>query len=170
MPETVRQLICIDLDGPILDVSERYYQVYCDCLRSIGAPPLDKASYWELKRKKVSEPDILAQAGIDRSEVIQAYVYVRNTRVESENYLKFDQVWAGTDETLKILRMGRALALVTMRTSRELLVRQLERLHLRDSFDCVLSAGAELVANTRAERKAQLVRDCYENGEISGWF
>src|SRR5262245_329347 len=170
MSQTVRQLICIDLDGPILDVSERYYQVYCDCLRLIGAPPLDKESYWELKRGKISEPDILKQTGAQRSDLIQAYIDARNKRIEVDDYLQFDQVWPGIPETLKLLRAGRTLTLVTMRISKELLEQQLKRLKLRDSFDCVLSAGAELGANTRGERKALLVRDCYENEEFTGWF
>src|SRR5215510_6935636 len=95
---SVRELICIDLDGPILDVSGRYYQVYRDSLASIDAPPLDKASYWELKRKKVSEPEILKRSGIESLAAVEAYLNARTPRIEAESYLRFDKVWLGTEE------------------------------------------------------------------------
>ena len=168
MSRNLRQLICIDLDGPILDVSERYYRVYSDTLNSIGFKPLNKESYWNLKRSKVSEPEIIAQSGTPDNDLMRIYLDTRAKRIESAEYLVFDQVWPGTLDTLKALRSRHALALVTMRTSSELLARQLERLKLHDAFDCVLAAG--LVANDRGEQKAQLVRDYYRNEDFMGWF
>jgi phosphoglycolate phosphatase-like HAD superfamily hydrolase len=163
-------LICIDLDGPILDVSERYYQVYCDTLKPTGFEPLSKESYWDLKRKKVSEPEILAQSKTPDDALMTAYLDDRARQIESAEYLRFDQVWPGTIHTLNALRSRHALALVTMRTSKELLDQQLSELELIDEFDCILTPGPGLVANDRGERKAQLVRDCYDNKEFTGWF
>ena len=170
MARNLRQLICIDLDGPILDASERYYRVYSDTLNSIGIAPLRKESYWNLKRSKVSEPDILTQSGTSDTDLVKEYLDARAKRIESAEYLLFDQVWPGTADTLKILRTQSALALVTMRTSKELLDQQLDRLELLDAFDCVLAAGTGSVANDRGEQKGQLVRECYGNADLVGWF
>lgn len=168
MPRNLRHLICIDLDGPILDVSERYYRVYSDTLNLIGIAPLNKESYWRLKRNKVSEPEILAQSGT--SDLVKEYLEARAKRIESAEYLLFDQVWPGTPDTLKVLRSRSALVLVTMRKSRKLLDQQLARLNLLEAFDCVLAAGDDSVANDRGEQKARLVRDRYGNEDLVGWF
>ena len=170
MSRNLRQLICIDLDGPILDVSERYYRVYSDTLNSIGLDPLAKEPYWRLKRNKVSEPEILAESGTVSADLIAEYLKTRDERIESAEYLIFDQTWPNISETLKTLRSRGALALVTMRKFKKLLDQQLNSLKLLDSFDSVLTAGPDEVANERGERKAQLVRGCYGNQEISGWF
>lgn len=170
MPRNLRHLICIDLDGPILDVSERYYRVYRDTLNLIGIAPLNKESYWRLKRSKVSEPEILTQSGTSDNDLVKEYLEARAQRIESAEYLLFDQVWPGTPDVLKVLRSGSALALVTMRKSRKLLDQQLARLKLLEAFDCVLAAGTDSVANDRGEQKAQLVRDRYGNEDLVGWF
>jgi len=170
MSRNPRQMICIDLDGPILDVSERYYRVYRDTLNSIGIEPMGRVSYWNLKRNKISETEILTRSGAFDTDLVKDYLKARDERIESAEYLLFDQAWHETLETLNILRSQRALALVTMRTSKELLERQLERLKLLDAFDCILASGPGLVANDRGEQKARLVRDCYKDEHLAGWF
>ncbi len=166
----LRQLICIDLDGPVLDVSERYYRVYSDTLNSFGLEPLSKKSYWNLKRSRVSEPEVLARSATPDTHLVRAYLEARAQRIESAQYLLFDQVWHGIPETLKILRSQRALVLVTLRTSRELLDHQLDRLKLLDAFDCILAAGTAAGESDRGEQKAQLVRHCFRNEDLTGWF
>ena len=170
MSQIQRQLICIDLDGPILDVSERYYQVYCDTIKSIGGGPLSKQRYWDSKRNRISEPEILAASGAHDPDVIRAYLDARAKLIESSRYLLFDQVWPGTHETLKVLRAQATLALVTMRTSQELLDQQLERVKLLEAFDYILTAGPGPVASERGERKARLVRDRFGKAAMGGWF
>ncbi len=170
MSKQLRQLICLDLDGPILDVSDRYYRVYSDTLRSIGKQPVGEEAYWNKKRERISEPEILAASGVRDGELIQAYLKQRAERIESPEYLRFDRVWPGTADALKVLRSGAELTLVTMRQSVDQLNRQLDRTGLSDSFDCVLAGPAELRGASRAERKAQLVRAHYGQDDLSGWF
>ena len=170
MSRNLRQLICIDLDGPILDVSERYYRVYSDTLNLIGIAPLDKGSYWRLKRSRVSEPEILTRSGTADNNLIKEYLDARAKRIESAEYLLFDHLWPGTRDTLRVLRSQSALVLVTMRTSKELLDRQLDGLKVRDAFDCILAAGAGTATDEHGQQKAQMVRDCYRNEDFAGWF
>ena len=52
-----------DFDGPIIDVSERYYRVYKLCLLENQRPDqlvqqLSKTEFWELKRARVPEKQI----------------------------------------------------------------------------------------------------------------
>ena len=170
MSRNLRQLICIDLDGPILDVSERYYRVYSDTLNLIGIAPLDKESYWRLKRSRVSEPEILARSGTADNDLIKEYLDARAKRIESAEYLLFDHLWPGTRDTLRVLRSQSALVLVTMRTSKELLDQQLDGLKVLDAFDCILAAGAGAATDEHGQQKAQMVRDCYRNEDFAGWF
>lgn len=49
-----------DFDGPIIDVSERYYKVYEYCLEKTRYPDqsvqqLSKEEFWQLKRSRVPE-------------------------------------------------------------------------------------------------------------------
>lgn len=171
MSQNPRQLICIDLDGPILDVSERYYRVYSDALKLIGIGPLSKEVYWNLKRSRVSEREILAQSGTSDNDLVKEYLNARAKRIESAEYLLFDQVWPGTPDMLRVLRsQGALVVLVTMRNSKELLDQQLDRLKVLEAFGCVLAAGNSSAANDLGEQKAQLVRDCYGNEDLVGWF
>lgn len=170
MSKQLRQLICLDLDGPILDVSDRYYRVYSDTLKSIGKQPVGQESYWNKKRDRISETEILAASSVRDGGLIQAYLSLRAERIESPEYLRFDRVWPGTSDALAVLSSGSRLALVTMRNSVDLLNRQLDRMGLIDSFDCVLAGPVELEGNSRAERKAQLVRAQYDKNDLTGWF
>lgn len=170
MSNQPRQLICLDLDGPVLDVSERYYRVYCDTLKQLGIAPVSEKLYWNQKREKISEPEILAASGVGDRELVRAYLDLRAERIESSEYLAFDRMWPDTLDTLKGLHSRGELALVTMRNAVHLLNRQLERLHLLSAFDSVLAAPREKEGTSRAERKAQMVRARYGKDRIRGWF
>jgi len=59
----MRRLIT-DFDGPIIDVSERYYRVYKFCLDSTRRPDqqvlqLDKSAFWQLKRSRVPKQIVI---------------------------------------------------------------------------------------------------------------
>ncbi len=53
--------IFFDFDGPILDVSKRYYKVFLDIAG--GKLKLGKRAFWGLKKKKTSWPKIFKKAG-----------------------------------------------------------------------------------------------------------
>lgn len=62
--------IITDFDGPIMDVSERYYRVYQVCLEQVRRPGqpvkrLSKAEFWQLKRAQVPERQIGQLSGLD---------------------------------------------------------------------------------------------------------
>lgn len=52
-----------DFDGPVMDVSERYYRVYRYCMARVTPAnrplkELSKSEFWQLKQAQVSEYDI----------------------------------------------------------------------------------------------------------------
>jgi phosphoglycolate phosphatase-like HAD superfamily hydrolase len=143
-----------DLDGPILDVSRKYYRVYADILSQHGYIPLSKPEYWEMKRNKVSEKRILAKSRA--SAVITSYQALRKKIIESDSYLKFDVIQPGARSVLRKVALFHRPVLVTLRQSAEQLENQLERLDLKHYFISILSSGRETVP--RWKIKWRLIR------------
>lgn len=117
--------IITDFDGPIMDVSERYYCVYQLCLATVkrkGQPitVFSKADFWRLKRSQVPEYEIGLLSGLD-SEQAQEFAYLRWQTVHTLPYLKHDLPIAGAIATLERLQAkGVDLAVMTLRRLREL--------------------------------------------------
>ncbi len=113
-----------DFDGPIMDVSERYYQVYQFCLKNTQGDELvkqlSKAEFWEMKRSQVSEKQIALNSGLDEVQA-QAFVLLRQQTVHTQPYFEYDQLLPGAVDVLtKIQQAGVDLAVMTMRRVREL--------------------------------------------------
>ncbi|MBF2090059.1 MAG: HAD family hydrolase [Synechococcales cyanobacterium K44_A2020_017] len=114
-----------DFDGPIMDVSERYYRVYQIGLEQVGRPDqplncLSKADFWELKRAQVPERQIGRISGLDERQA-ETFARYRRKTVHTLPYLKYDQPVPGAIATLeRIQALGIDLAVMTMRREREL--------------------------------------------------
>jgi phosphoglycolate phosphatase-like HAD superfamily hydrolase len=114
-----------DFDGPITDVSERYYCVYQFCLQQTRYPnqtvrELSKAEFWQLKRSRVPEKQIAFNSGLDEEQA-QKFTQLRRQTVHTEPYFEYDTLAPGAvDALLKIQQAGIDLAVMTMRRVREL--------------------------------------------------
>lgn len=114
-----------DFDGPIIDVSERYYQVYQLCLDKSRNPDrpvkqLSKAEFWELKRSRVPEKQIGILSGLDEAQA-KKFAQLRRQTVHTEAYFKYDTLAPGAVAALeKVQQAGIDLAVMTMRRVREL--------------------------------------------------
>lgn len=114
-----------DFDGPIIDVSERYYQVYQECLDSSRAPnqavkQLSKEEFWQLKRSRVPEKQIGMRSGLDETQA-QAFAQLRRQTVHTPPYFEYDSLAPGAVAALeKVQQAGVDLAVMTMRRVREL--------------------------------------------------
>lgn len=117
--------IITDFDGPIMDVSERYYQVYKFCLAQIAYPEqaiqqLPKSEFWRLKRAQVPERQIGLLSGLDDLQS-KEFARLRRQTVHTQPYLKYDTPIAGATETLdRIQALGIDLIVMTMRRTSEL--------------------------------------------------
>ncbi|MEP6519902.1 HAD family hydrolase [Microcoleus vaginatus] len=114
-----------DFDGPIMDVSDRYYRVYQYCLaetKRSGQPvrELPKAEFWDLKRARVPETEIGILSGLDADQA-RDFAQTRRQTVHTLPYMIYDQPVSNVLETLeKVQRAGVDLAVMTMRRVREL--------------------------------------------------
>lgn len=109
-----------DFDGPIMDVSERYYQVYQYCLTEAKEPDqpvtvLSKTEFWNLKRAQIPERQIGSLSGLHDDQARQ-FAQLRRQNVHSHDYLKYDCPVPGAIAALKQLQsLSHSLAVITMR-------------------------------------------------------
>lgn len=154
--------IFFDLDGPILDVSERYFRVHRDIVEYFGGESIDKKKYWYLKRDCQPLSALLAMVGNPMSE--ETYRTHWLDKIELMRYLRHDRVIRGAREQLKELRKRHILILVTLRQRRDHLSAQLKKLSLRPVFAAVLSASP--VGGDGSHVKQRLIGESkYLNGE-----
>jgi len=153
-----------DLDGPLLDVSEKYHRVYADWIEAKGAKPMEKSAYWEARRRGVPDAQILEQAGLKDS--LTDYLGARKRRIETAEYLRFDRIWRGAEEMLSLLQKRYSLVLVTLRASRPALARQLAETRLDGFFENVLCVDADAQNTAVAMEQA-----CRSQGyECQSWI
>ncbi len=66
--------ICFDFDGPIIDVSERYYRAYLESLKGIEKNRLnilEKSTFWDLKKIRINDFEIGLMSGLTLNESIE---------------------------------------------------------------------------------------------------
>lgn len=114
-----------DFDGPIIDVSERYYRVYKFCLQTSKHPQqavkeLSKAEFWLFKKSRVPEVEIGVRSGLDEAQA-KNFARLRRQTVHTEPYFSDDTLAPGAVAALeKVQAAGIDLAVMTMRRVCEL--------------------------------------------------
>ena len=161
-------MIFFDLDGPILDVSGKYYRVYADIVGQLGGYPLPRAEYWS--RKRAREPDviILRDSGV-AATCLAPFQARRRELIETRPYWLLDVVWPEVRAALVGLADRMAVVLVTLRNNPAELRAELAELGLASCFAGVLSASGDASGPDRHAAKVSLVRARY--GTVApGWF
>jgi phosphoglycolate phosphatase len=144
--------IYLDLDGTLLDVSERYHRLHRDQVARFGGQPVAMEPYWTQRRDRVPESAILRQAGLDEPDVAAAAAAHRE-HLESPDYLQHDRCWPWTVAALDALSRLAPLVLLTLRRHAGPLEDQLVSLGIRRHFAAVLAAPGD----GSPEAKAALV-------------
>lgn len=117
--------IITDFDGPIMDVSERYYRVYQFCLEQTRHPEqsvrqMSKAEFWDLKRACVPERQIGMLSGLEEEQA-KEFAKLRKQTVHTLEYMVYDTVAPQAVAALeKVQQAGIDLAVLTMRRVLEL--------------------------------------------------
>lgn len=145
-----RRWIFLDLDGPVLDVSWRYHQVHRDLVLRHGGSPLDRETYWEAKRNRVPEPEILTRTSVSPEADTE-----RLAEIETPARLALDRPWPWTVAVLGELARWGPLALVTLRNHPDRLTNQLAALGLARHFERIVAGRGD----GTPEAKAGLLRD-----------
>ncbi|MFB2938229.1 HAD family hydrolase [Aerosakkonemataceae cyanobacterium BLCC-F154] len=114
-----------DFDGPIVDISERYYRVYELCLERTRRQDqkvrhLSKAEFWQLKRARVPEKQIGMISGLEEQQA-EEFAQMRKKTAHTQPYFKYDELAPGALAALeKVQRAGIDLVVLTMRRVKEL--------------------------------------------------
>lgn len=130
--------IFFDLDGPLLDVRERYYFVYKQFVTGQGGIPLSMEQYWDLKKSNASLEKLLL---LSRCDGVKAAEFKRHLSAHREELssLTLDRLQPKVKEILGYLSQHYVLYLITLRRNKENLFRQLEELGILAYFKEVLT-------------------------------
>ncbi|MEL6137286.1 MAG: HAD hydrolase-like protein [Cyanobacteria bacterium J06628_6] len=123
-------LFC-DFDGPIVNVSDRYYHTYklglrmirsayaAEQGRTIDLTPLSKQQFWSMKQNRVCDRTIAARSGLPQ-ELIDTFLQQVCRIVNHPHLLRWDALQFGADKAIAQVKRGSIrLVLVTLRHPRQ---------------------------------------------------
>jgi phosphoglycolate phosphatase len=128
--------IFIDLDGTILDVSERIYQIYKKILKRYGKKILSKKEYIKLKKEKTSNLEILSKTNAE--EVLIEFEKEWLENIEKKEFLKLDELSEENRKFLLNTKKDFSFILVTLRRNTDNLLYELKSKKISEIFDKVL--------------------------------
>jgi phosphoglycolate phosphatase len=163
-----------DLDGPLIDVSRRYYKTYQLAIaetqahfqaqgRSLLLTPLSETQFWQMKQERIPDADIAFCSGL-RNEQIDLFLANVLKIVNQPILLQEDQLQPGVRQSLEQLRQcGVRLSLVTLRCQIEA-QQLLQELNLAHYFDHICGAEDRFSAyQNYAEGKQAILEDLIRN-------
>lgn len=177
-------LFC-DFDGPIADVSDRYYHTYRIGLtemqmlyqqQGINLPIqcLDKRQFWQMKQERTPDPEIAMRSGLQGEQIDQFLDRVKEI-VNRPDLLHQDQVQPGVKWALALLAsQGVRLVLVTLRQQSQ--ARQMLRNYgLGGLFSSVWGAEDDHAAYlNQSDHKTQLLQQAmlysHRDGITESWM
>ena len=118
--------IITDFDGPIMDLSDRYYHVYQLCLEWVKLPHqeiniLPKAKFWAYKQAQVPEQQVGIESGLTPTQA-EVFKQLRDRHAHQLQYLSFDRIVPGSIAALvKVQASGSDLLVMTLRRNCELM-------------------------------------------------
>ena len=177
-----KKVIFCDFDGPIVDVSERYYQTYCLGLSvieqeqirinpaALTLQPLSKAQFWKMKRNRVADVEIAVRSGLP-IDLFEPFMQQVERAVNHPSLLQWDCLQPTALGALHYLRQrDMRLVLVTLRHPRQvqdfLQAQGLEP--LIDEVHGVWDVDAALA--NRVEQKRELLGQAIAQQKAQGHF
>jgi phosphoglycolate phosphatase len=157
-----------DFDGPLVDVSDRYYNTYCLALAkiqqsypaaSIQLTPLSKEEFWQMKQERTPDIEIAKCSGLPVA-AIDPFLTEVISLVNHPDLLHQDVIQPGVNWALELLHsQGTQLILVTLRDQHQ--ARQiLQTAKLDHLFNGIYGAnnGIEVAYQNSIELKTQLLK------------
>ena len=176
-----RQVLFCDFDGPIVDVSERYYRTYRLGLSTLQADYqnhhgealplqlLSKNQFWCMKRNRVADTEIAIRSGVPESLVDTLLQQVTRI-VNHPHLLQWDAIQPGAEAAIHQLKhMGLRLVVVTLRHPRQ--VQAFLQAHdLSQYIDEIFGASDINAAQlNRAEQKVSLLERAIASQNTQGY-
>lgn len=168
LPQAEATTVFCDFDGPIMDVSDRYYHTYQLALektaRRSGQPThqLSKAQFWQMKRDRLPDVEIALRSGL-QSEQIALFLQKVSQIVNQPHLLHQDQLQPRVRWALELLnRQQMRIVLVTLRCQTQA-VDLLQSYGLLHFFSSVWGASADAAYTNSAQHKTQLLQAAIES-------
>ena len=136
-----KEVIFIDLDGTIFDVSKRIYRLYREILKENNKKFISEKDYLRLKRQKKDIKEILIKT--EAEDILKKFKKEWKKNIESQNFLKFDSISLSTRKKLFDLKKNYKLILVTLRNNPKSLNIQLKKEGIKEIFDKILVKSPE---------------------------
>lgn len=127
----------LDFDGTLVDNKHRLYQFFVDHVSEKYKKILTLEEFWALKRLGVHEIEWLNEkyeVGIRKEE----WDSTKKEEIENEKYLSHEKLFDFTHAVLKKLSSRYCLVLITRRSNKTGLYKELERFALRSYFADIL--------------------------------
>ena len=128
--------IFIDLDGTILDVTERVYRIYRDILKKYKKKYLPKKIYLKLRKENLPIKEILKKT--KAGNIYINFKKESEKKIEDYRYLILDKLPRARKRILFRLKERYKLILVTFRKDSQKLTRQLKQKKINKIFDAIL--------------------------------
>lgn len=131
--------IFFDLDGTLVDSSERHYQVYKKLILGLAGVPLSKSDYWNLIRAKADKRLILQKSRVSADRAEQ-YLNSFVAEIELMKNLKLETLMGNNVlELLRRLKQSHTLFLITQRRQKKNAEKQVVELGLNKYFNKVIA-------------------------------
>lgn len=136
----MRQAIAFDLDGTLIDISKRDYQIYVDLVIKLGGIPLPFLTYWPLRQAKTDIHQILSDSGILRLDLVETFLLDRKALMETLEYLSVDNLFQDVLQLLNRISDTYEVHILTIRHNKTNTENQLKLLGL-DRYTCHIVDG-----------------------------
>jgi phosphoglycolate phosphatase-like HAD superfamily hydrolase len=143
--------IVVDLDGTLIDTSQRHYACYSEVARACGIEPEPVATWWPSIREGTPTSATLQADEVTTARFRAGWL----ARIEAADLLALDTLVAGALETLTAWReAGHALVLCTLRQHPDGVLAQLATFGIDRRVDAVLVVEHPAGADDKAEAVA----------------
>jgi phosphoglycolate phosphatase len=173
-----RMTIFCDLDGPIVDVSDRYYATYqqglADTQAAYGAQGinlnlqiLSKQQFWQMKQNRVPDAEIAKSSGLSGEE-IHIFLGCVSRIVNQPDLLHLDRIQPGVQWAIALLHSrGARLILVTLRPKNQA-TQLLQNYGLARLFTCICGTQIPAAAyHNYTALKTELLAEVVEEFDSS---
>jgi len=163
---TMSKTAYIDFDGTIVDVFPRYYGILSEYLRGFTNESLDFPKYKKLKRLGKKDHVIVKEL-IEEIEIdIDDYIKFKRQNLESFEWLSKDILIGNPEVTnMELKGLGYNVVLLTQRNNQNNLIKQLDFLSIKDSFDQIIMVKPEIGKNVKFDH---IIKHCNSNDIIIG--
>jgi len=176
-----QQVVFCDFDGPIVDVSERYYRTYRRGLIEIALvyrqqtcselniTPLSKQEFWHQKQNRVADLKIAMRSGVPE-DWFERYMLQIENLVNHTSLLRWDKIQPSAKAALMHLRQANMrLVLVTLRQPRQVKA-FLKSKGLSQFIDGIYGASSAVAAHrNRVEQKRELLEKAIAQQSSQGY-